>query len=53
MFTQLKQLESRGVNLKIAVNAPQTFTADTDELAETGKFGCVTSCLEHGSFSGG
>ncbi|XP_072520124.1 5'-3' exonuclease PLD3 isoform X2 [Salminus brasiliensis] len=36
LFSQLKQLQSRGVNLKIAVNAPQTSRADTDELAGTG-----------------
>lgn len=38
LLDHLKQLESRGVNLKIAVNAPQTYRADTDELAETGRF---------------
>ncbi|XP_066505357.1 5'-3' exonuclease PLD3 isoform X2 [Hoplias malabaricus] len=36
VFNQLKQLESKGVNLQVAVNAPQTSTADTDELAGTG-----------------
>ncbi|KAG7329310.1 hypothetical protein KOW79_007484 [Hemibagrus wyckioides] len=36
LLDHLKQLESRGVNLKIAVNAPQTYRADTDELTETG-----------------
>ncbi|KAI4874729.1 hypothetical protein NFI96_028351 [Prochilodus magdalenae] len=36
LFSRLKQLESRGVDLKIAINAPQTSTADTDELAGTG-----------------
>lgn len=38
LLDHLKQLESRGVNLKIAVNAPQTYRADTDELTETGRF---------------
>ncbi|KAG9272514.1 hypothetical protein AMEX_G13514 [Astyanax mexicanus] len=36
LFNRLKQLQSRGVNLQIAVNAPQTSRADTDELAGTG-----------------
>ncbi|XP_026991263.2 5'-3' exonuclease PLD3 isoform X1 [Tachysurus fulvidraco] len=36
LLDHLKQLESRGVNLKIAVNAPQTYRADTDELTGTG-----------------
>ncbi|XP_076878001.1 5'-3' exonuclease PLD3 isoform X2 [Brachyhypopomus gauderio] len=36
LFSQLKQLGSRGVKLKIAVNAPQTYRSDTDELSETG-----------------
>ncbi|XP_026859364.2 5'-3' exonuclease PLD3 isoform X1 [Electrophorus electricus] len=36
LFSQLKRLESRGVNLKIAVNAPQTYRTDTDELSEAG-----------------
>ncbi|XP_062856686.1 5'-3' exonuclease PLD3 isoform X2 [Trichomycterus rosablanca] len=36
LFRLLKQLEPKGVNLKIAVNAPQTYIADTDELAATG-----------------
>lgn len=35
-FEQLKQLESKGVKLQIAVNAPQTSTRDTAELAATG-----------------
>ncbi|XP_032366745.1 uncharacterized protein pld7 isoform X2 [Etheostoma spectabile] len=36
VFEQLKQLESKGVELQIAVNAPQTSTQDTVELAATG-----------------
>lgn len=36
VFEQLKQLESRGVKLQIVVNAPQTSTQDTDDLAATG-----------------
>lgn len=36
VFEQLKQLESKGVKLQIAVNAPQTSSEDTDELAATG-----------------
>uniref|UniRef100_A0A8C4EG89 Phospholipase D family, member 7 n=1 Tax=Dicentrarchus labrax TaxID=13489 RepID=A0A8C4EG89_DICLA len=36
VFEQLKQLESKGVKLQIAVNAPQTSTLDTAELAATG-----------------
>lgn len=36
VFEQLKQLESKGVKLQIAVNAPQTSTQDTAELATTG-----------------
>ena len=36
VFEQLKQLESKGVELQIAVNAPQTSTQDTAELAATG-----------------
>ncbi|XP_043113419.1 5'-3' exonuclease PLD3 [Puntigrus tetrazona] len=36
VFNQLKQLEPKGVKLKIAVNAPQTYIADTDELVATG-----------------
>ncbi|XP_034036945.1 5'-3' exonuclease PLD3 [Thalassophryne amazonica] len=36
VFEQLKQLESKGVTLQIAVNAPQTSTQDTAELAATG-----------------
>ncbi len=36
VFEKLKQLESKGVNLQIAVNAPQTSTEDTTELAATG-----------------
>lgn len=36
MFEQLKQLGSKGVELQIAVNAPQTSSQDTAELASTG-----------------
>lgn len=36
VFEHLKQLESKGVELQIAVNAPQTSTQDTAELAATG-----------------
>lgn len=36
VFDKLKQLESEGVKLQIAVNAPQTSTLDTAELAATG-----------------
>lgn len=36
VFDQLKQLESKGVKLQIAVNAPQTSTKDTEELAAKG-----------------
>lgn len=36
VFDQLKQLEPKGVKLKIAVNAPQPYIADTEELAATG-----------------
>nr|XP_046263141.1 5'-3' exonuclease PLD3 isoform X2 [Scatophagus argus] len=36
VFEQLQQLESKGVKLQIAVNAPQTSTQDTAELAATG-----------------
>ncbi|XP_067374918.1 5'-3' exonuclease PLD3 isoform X2 [Channa argus] len=36
VFEQLKQLESRGINLQVAVNAPQTSTQDTAELSATG-----------------
>ncbi|KAI9515806.1 hypothetical protein NQZ68_022160 [Dissostichus eleginoides] len=36
VFEKLKQLESKGVKLQIAVNAPQTSTEDTAELAATG-----------------
>lgn len=38
VFEQLKQLESKGVKLQIAVNAPQTSTQDTAELAATGRY---------------
>lgn len=43
MFNQLKKLEPKGVKLKIAVNAPQSYIADTDELVATG----TTACLLH------
>ncbi|XP_074503989.1 5'-3' exonuclease PLD3 isoform X2 [Sebastes fasciatus] len=36
VFEQLKQLGSKGVKLQIAVNAPQTSTQDTAELAAAG-----------------
>ena len=36
VFEKLKQLESKGVKLQVAVNAPQTSTEDTAELAATG-----------------
>ncbi|XP_028271247.1 phospholipase D3 isoform X2 [Parambassis ranga] len=36
VFEHLKQLESKGVKLQIAVNSPQTSTQDTAELAATG-----------------
>ncbi|XP_029917360.1 phospholipase D3 isoform X2 [Myripristis murdjan] len=36
VFDQLMQLESKGVKLQIAVNAPQTSTQDTENLAATG-----------------
>ncbi|XP_053486949.1 5'-3' exonuclease PLD3 [Ictalurus furcatus] len=36
LLDHLKQLEPRGVKLKIAVNAPQTYRSDTDELTGTG-----------------
>uniref|UniRef100_A0A3Q3WUK3 PLD phosphodiesterase domain-containing protein n=1 Tax=Mola mola TaxID=94237 RepID=A0A3Q3WUK3_MOLML len=36
VFEQLKKLESKGVKLQIAVNAPQTSTQDTADLAATG-----------------
>ncbi|XP_011478792.3 phospholipase D3-like isoform X1 [Oryzias latipes] len=36
VFEQLKQLRSRGVELQIAVNAPQASSQDTAELASTG-----------------
>lgn len=36
VFDQLKQLESKGVKLQLAVNAPQTSTKDTEELATKG-----------------
>lgn len=37
VFEQLKKLESRGVKLQIAVNAPQTSTQDTAELSAAGR----------------
>ncbi|XP_059377311.1 5'-3' exonuclease PLD3-like isoform X1 [Carassius carassius] len=36
VFERLKKLEPNGVKLKIAVNAPQSYIADTDELVATG-----------------
>ncbi|XP_026186054.1 phospholipase D3 isoform X2 [Mastacembelus armatus] len=36
VFEHLKQLESKGVNLQIAVNGPQSSTQDTVELAAAG-----------------
>ncbi|KAL6118127.1 uncharacterized protein ACO6RY_15781 [Pungitius sinensis] len=36
VFEQLKRLKSKGVKLRIAVNAPQTSTEDTAELAAAG-----------------
>ncbi|XP_051514249.1 5'-3' exonuclease PLD3-like isoform X2 [Myxocyprinus asiaticus] len=36
VFNKLKQLEPKGVKLKIAVNAPQPYIEDTDELVATG-----------------
>ncbi|XP_015238879.1 PREDICTED: phospholipase D3-like isoform X1 [Cyprinodon variegatus] len=36
VFEQLKELQSKGVKLQIAVNAPQTSTQDTAELTATG-----------------
>ncbi|KAK2849502.1 hypothetical protein Q5P01_009336 [Channa striata] len=36
VFEHLKQLESRGINLQVAVNAPQTTTQDLEELGATG-----------------
>ncbi|KAM9850095.1 5'-3' exonuclease PLD3 isoform 2-T2 [Aulostomus maculatus] len=36
VFERLKQLESKGVEVQIAVNSPQTSTADTAELAASG-----------------
>jgi len=38
VFEQMKQLESKGVKLQIAVNAPQTSTKDTSELSATGEY---------------
>ncbi|XP_066574950.1 uncharacterized protein pld7 isoform X2 [Amia ocellicauda] len=36
IFEQLKGLQSRGVRLRIAVNGPQSYTRDTEELAAAG-----------------
>lgn len=36
VFARLKHLESRGVSLQVAVNAPQTSSKETAELAATG-----------------
>ncbi|KAK5612040.1 hypothetical protein CRENBAI_002051 [Crenichthys baileyi] len=36
VFEQLKQLESKGVKLQVAVNSPQTSTQDTAELTAAG-----------------
>lgn len=36
IFERLKKLESKGVTLQVAVNAPQTSAADTEELAAEG-----------------
>ncbi|KAM9471057.1 5'-3' exonuclease PLD3 isoform 1-T1 [Clarias gariepinus] len=36
LLDHLNQLQSRGVNLQIAVNAPQANRSDTDKLKETG-----------------
>lgn len=36
VFDQLKQVQSKGVKLQIAVNAPQASTKDTEELAAKG-----------------
>ncbi|XP_072252303.1 5'-3' exonuclease PLD3 isoform X2 [Leuresthes tenuis] len=36
VFEQMKQLESKGVKLQIAVNAPQRSTKDTSELSAAG-----------------
>lgn len=41
MFNQLKHLEPKGVKLRMAVNAPQPYIADTDELVATGKTKCL------------
>lgn len=37
VFEQLMKLESKGVKLQIAVNAPQQSNQDTADLAGTGK----------------
>lgn len=37
IFDGLKKLESKGVKLQVAVNAPQTSAADTEELAAQGR----------------
>lgn len=36
VFEKLKNLKSKGVNLRVAVNAPQSSTEDTEELAAAG-----------------
>ncbi|KAJ3588289.1 hypothetical protein NHX12_011882 [Muraenolepis orangiensis] len=36
VFEELTRLQARGVQLQLAVNAPQTSTRDTDQLAATG-----------------
>ncbi|XP_054453036.1 5'-3' exonuclease PLD3 isoform X2 [Anoplopoma fimbria] len=53
VFEQLKQLKSKGVNLQIAVNAPQSSTEDTAQLAAAGAevrevdLGAVTGGIVH------
>lgn len=42
LLDHLNQLQSRGVNLQIAVNAPQANRSDTDKLKETGRFDSFT-----------
>lgn len=37
IFDGLKKLQSKGVKLQVAVNAPQTSAADTEELAAQGR----------------
>lgn len=43
----MKQLEPKGVKLKIAVNAPQTYIADTDELVATGTYSSMSIAHLH------